>query len=102
MESTVQDFHKKIDHLERLLRSESARKTQIAMTFRSFFKDSVSELQQHGAEKRALTNAKLTARFEETKRKLDEVSARIPIEEQAMLDSITERTEAIRKEVTQL
>jgi hypothetical protein len=38
METTVADFKKKIEHLEKLLRSESARRTQIGVTFRAFFK----------------------------------------------------------------
>jgi len=99
MESTVQDFEKKIDHLEKLLRSETARRTQIGMTFRSFFKDTMIEIQQYGAEQRALTNSRITERFEETKRRLDELATRIPREQQEMLDSITEKTEAIRKQV---
>lgn len=99
MEATVSDFTKKIAHLDRLLRSEKARRTQIGMTFRSFFKDTVLEIQQYGAEQRTLTNQRITERFEETKRRLEELSGRIPREQQEILDSITEKTEETRKQV---
>mmetsp|Transcript_71061 Transcript_71061/g.139623 ORF Transcript_71061/g.139623 Transcript_71061/m.139623 type:complete len:368 (-) Transcript_71061:116-1219(-) len=99
MEATVSDFTKKIAHLDKLLRGEKARRTQIGMTFRSFFKDTVLEIQQYGTEQRTLTNQRITERFEETKRRLDELAGRIPREQQEMLDSITEKTEATRKQV---
>lgn len=99
MESTVQSFQKKIDHLDNLLKSETARRTQIGMTFRSFFKDTMIEIQQYGSEKRALTNAVLAERFEETKKRLEELATRIPVEEQQMLDNITQKTDAIRMQV---
>ena len=99
MESTVSGFKKKIAHLDRLLRSETARRTQIGMTFRAFFKDTMLEIQHYGAEQRALTNARITERFEDTKRRLEELATRIPVEQQELLDTITFKTEAIRKEV---
>lgn len=99
METTVKDFQNKISHLERLLRSEKARRSQIGMTFRSFFKDTMLEIQQYGAEQRAITNARITERFDETKRRLEELALRIPREQQEMLDEITTNTEAIRKQV---
>lgn len=99
MEQTVAGFVKKVEHLDRLLRSEVARRTQIGMTFRSFFKDTMIEIQQYGAEQRAATNARLNERFENTKRRLEELAERIPREQQALLDSTTAQTEEIRKQV---
>jgi uncharacterized protein (UPF0254 family) len=99
METTVKDFRKKIAHLERLLRSEQARRAQIGMTFRSFFKDTMIEIQQYGAEQRAVTNAHIIDRFQATKRRLEQLAERIPREQQELMDSITESTETIRKQV---
>lgn len=99
METTVKDFQKKITHLERLLRSEKARRAQIGMTFRSFFKDTMLEIQQYGAEQRAVTNAHIIDRFQATKRRLEQLTERIPKEQQELMDSITESTETIRKQV---
>mmetsp|Transcript_13065 Transcript_13065/g.15594 ORF Transcript_13065/g.15594 Transcript_13065/m.15594 type:complete len:365 (+) Transcript_13065:60-1154(+) len=99
METTVKDFKKKIAHLERLLRSEKARRSQIGMTFRSFFKDTMIEIQQYGNEQRATTNAHINDRFQDIKRRLEELSERIPREQNELIDNITENTEAIRKQV---
>lgn len=99
METTVKDFRKKIAHLEKLLRSEKARRAQIGMTFRSFFKDTMLEIQQYGAEQRAVTNAHVIDRFQATKRRLEQLMERIPKEQNELMNNITESTETIRKQV---
>jgi hypothetical protein len=147
-----------MEHLDRLLRSETARRTQIGMTFRAFFKvgvtknkyrayawfavsvnvlviislsrvralslslslflshalsytrlsfflpcaraqDTMLEVQQYGLAQRAATAARVSARFEDAKRRLDELCHRLPIEQSAMLERITQKTEAIRTKV---
>lgn len=57
------------------------------------------EIQDYGTAQRAATNARISERFEDTKRRLDELANRLPVEEAAMLAHITEKTDEIRDKV---
>jgi len=57
------------------------------------------EIQDYGTAQRAATNARISERFEDTKRRLEELANRLPVEEAAMLAHITEKTDEIRDKV---
>lgn len=61
--------------------------------------DTMLEIQDYGTAQRAATNARISERFEDTKRRLDELANRLPVEEAAMLAHITEKTDEIRDKV---